>query len=53
MVKKGAKTYDGATLAKFVYDRVHDVKQIGGERVVISYNGITVAAVRKSDLILV
>ncbi len=53
MVKKGAKTYEGATLAKFVYDRVHDVKQIGGERVVISYNGITVAAVRKSDLILV
>ena len=52
-VRKGAKTYEGATLASFVYNRVHDVKQISGERVVIAYNGITVAAVRKCDLILV
>lgn len=53
MVKNGAKTYDGATLAAFVYNRVHDVKQISGERVVITYNDIVVAAVRKSDLIVV
>ena len=53
MVNKGAKTYDGATLATFVYNRVHDVSQISGERVVISYNGIVVAAVRKSDLTVV
>ena len=52
-VKKGAKTYDGATLAPFVYNRVHEVKQIAGDRVVITYNGIVVAAVRKDDLILV
>lgn len=52
-VRKGAKTYDGTKLATFVYDRVHDVKQFSGDRVVIAYNGIVVAAVRKDDLILV
>lgn len=52
-VKKGAKSYDGVSLANFIYDRVHDVKTIGGDRVVISYNGITVAAVRMDDLIMV
>ena len=52
-VKKGAKSYDGASLATFIYNRVHDVKQISGDRVVITYKGITVAAVRKDDLIVV
>lgn len=52
-VKKGAKSYDGASLATFIYSRVHDVKQISGDRVVITYNGIVVAAVRREDLILV
>lgn len=52
-VKKGAKTYEGTKLATFIYDRVHDVKTISGDRVVITYNGIVVAAVRKDDLILV
>lgn len=52
-VKKGAKTYEGVTLQNFVYDRVHDVKTISGDRVVITYNNIVVAAVRKDDLILV
>ena len=52
-VKKGAKTYEGTTLATFVYNRDHDVKSVVGDRVVISYNGIVVAAVRKEDLILV
>lgn len=52
-VKKGAKTYEGTTLANFVYNRDHEVKSIVGDRVVITYNGITIAAVRKEDLILV
>ena len=52
-VRKGAKSYDGAALATFVYNRVHEVKQIVGDRVVITYNDIVVAAVRKDDLILV
>ena len=52
-VKKGAKTYEGTTLANFVYNRDHTVKSIVGDRVVITYNGIVVAAVRKEDLMLV
>jgi hypothetical protein len=36
-----------------VYNRVHDVKTISGNRVVIAYNNIVVAAVHKDDLILV
>lgn len=52
-VKKGAKTYEGTTLASFVYNRDHVVKSIVGDRVVITYNDIVIAAVRKDDLILV
>lgn len=52
-VKKGAKTYDGTALASFVYNRDHEVKSIVNDRVVITYNDIVVAAVRKEDLILV
>lgn len=52
-VKKGAKTYEGKTLASFVYERNHKVKEISGDRVVITYNGTVIAAVKKSDLTLV
>lgn len=52
-VKKGAKTYEGTALSTFVYNRDHEVKSIVGDRVVITYNGIVIAAVRKDDLILV
>lgn len=52
-VKKGAKTYQGGNLASFVYERNHKVKQINVDRVVITYNGVVVAAVRKSDLTLI
>lgn len=52
-VKKGAKSYDGVSLEPFLYDRMHDVKTISGERVVIAYNGITIAAVHRDNLILV
>lgn len=52
-VKKGAKTFTGGNLASFVYERNHKVKEINVDRVVITYNGIVVAAVRKSDLTLV
>ena len=52
-VKKGAKTYEGTSLATFVYNRDHVVKSIAGDRVVITYNNIVVAAVRKENLILV
>ena len=52
-VKKGAKTYNGGKLASFVYDRNHKVKEMNVDRVVITYNGTVVAAVRKSDLTVV
>lgn len=52
-VKKGAKTYDGVKLENFVYNRDHEVKSIVNDRVVITYNGIVIAAVRMEDLILV
>lgn len=49
-VRSGAKTYNGVSLASFVYSRVHQVSQINGDRAVISYNGTVVAAVHLSDL---
>ncbi len=52
-LKQGAKTYDGKSLASFVYNRDHTVKEISGDRVVITYGGVVVAAVKLSDLTLV
>ena len=52
-VKQGAKTYTGGKLASFVYNRKHKVKEIKGDRVVITYLGIVIAAVKLSDLTLV
>ena len=52
-VKKDAKTYTGGKLASFVYARNHKVKEIKGDRVVITYSGVVVAAVNIKDLILV
>ena len=52
-LKKGAKTFQGGNLASFVYERNHKVKEINVDRVVITYDGSVVAAVKKSDLILI
>lgn len=52
-LKPGAKTYAGENLAKYVYLRDHVVSQIKGDRVVITYNGVVVAAVKLADLTLV
>lgn len=52
-VKAGAKTYTGGGLASFVYERNHTVKEINGDRVVITYNGVIVAAMNVNDLTLV
>ena len=52
-LNKGAKTYTGGALASFVYNRDHTVKSIAGQRAVIAYNGVTVAAVKVSDLTLI
>ena len=52
-VKQGAKDYNGNGLASFVYQRDHIVSEVSGDRCVITYGGVVVAAVRKSDLTLV
>lgn len=52
-VKSGAKTYTGGGLASFVYTRVHQVKEIKGDRAVITYCGTTVCAIHKDNLVLV
>lgn len=52
-VKKGAKTYDGKKLASFVYSRKHKVKELKGDRAVITYLGITVCAINVKNLSLV
>lgn len=51
-VKVGAKDYDGGTLAPFVYARNHTIKSIKGDRVVITFDGVIVAAVHAEDLTL-
>lgn len=51
-LKEGAKDYSGKSLASFVYKRDHKVKTIEGDRVVITYDGVVVAAVHANDLIL-
>ena len=52
-VKEGAKTYTGGPLAYFVTRRDHKVAEVNGDRVVITYGGVVVAAVKASDLTLV
>ncbi|WP_195985396.1 glucosaminidase domain-containing protein [Clostridium sp. D33t1_170424_F3] len=51
-LKSGAKTYTGGSLAGFVYERDHIISELKGDRAVITYGGVTVAAVHVSDLIL-
>ena len=50
-VRDGAKDYNGVQLASFVYSRNHKVLEVNGDRVVITYGGIVVAAIHKSNLI--
>ena len=51
-INKGAKTYDGKSLASFVYSRKHKVKELKGNRAVITYLGITVCAIDVKNLTL-
>ena len=52
-VAKGAKTYNGGSLASYVYTTTYAVIQIDGSRVVIGINGVVTAAVNIKDLTLV
>lgn len=51
-VARGAKTYNGGSLASYVYT-TYTVIQIDGSRVVIGINGVVTAAVNIKDLTLV
>lgn len=51
-VKSGAKTYDGKSLASFVYNTVYNVIQINGNRVVIGLGSLVTAAVHIDNLTL-
>ena len=52
-VRDGAKDYNGVQLASFVYARNHKVLEVNGDRVVITYGGVVVAAIHKNNLIKV
>ncbi len=52
-IKDGAKTYYGGNLASFVYDRTYEVSQLVGDRAVVVYGNVVVAAINKDDLIRV
>ena len=51
-VKKGAKDYNGRTLASFVFSTTYSVIQLSGDRVVIGEGKAVTAAVRLKDLTL-
>lgn len=51
MLKSGATTYTGGSLAAFVYNRKHIVTELRGDRAVISFGGVVVAAVKVGDLV--
>lgn len=52
-VNQGAKDYNGNGLASFVYTRDHIVSEVSGDRCVITFDGVVVAAVHIGDLTLV
>ena len=51
-LRKGAKTYTGKSLASFVFERDHVVREVKGDRAVILYGNTVVAAVNVDDLTL-
>jgi hypothetical protein len=52
-LRKGAKDFNGGSLASFVYEWDMKVLQINCDRVVVTHKGVVIAAVRKSDLTVV
>ena len=52
-VNSGAKDYNGGKLASFVFNLTHVVKELKGDRAVITYGGAIVAAVNVRDLTVV
>lgn len=52
-MNEGARYYDGVKPWSGIYKRIHQVKQIDGDRVVITYDGSVIGAVHKDNLTLV
>lgn len=52
-LKPDAPTYTGGSLYAFVYKRTYKLKEVVGDRAVITYGGVTVAAMNVKDLIKV
>lgn len=49
-IKKGAKDYNGTTLASSVYSRTYDVIEVKGDRIVVGIGSAVTAAMKKSDI---
>lgn len=52
-LRAGATDYYGTRLASFVFTRNHICKNVAGDKAIITYGGVTVAAVRTADLTLI
>lgn len=52
-MKSGTKTYTGGGIASWAMNRTYQVKQISGDRVVLTYGGVVFAAVNKKDLTII
>ena len=52
MLRSGAKDYSGGKLASFVYSRPYIVSELKGDRAVITFDRVIVAAVNVNDLTL-
>lgn len=50
-LRPGCRTYEGRTLLKFVYNLTYKVKEIRGDRAVVTYLGVVMAAINVKDLI--
>lgn len=51
-IKKGARTFEGKSLANFVYNKTYEVIQINSNRIVVGTGHTVIAAVHKNDLII-
>lgn len=52
-INRGAKDYNGRRLSDFVYNNTYTVSEVKNDRVVVTYNKVTVAAVNAKDLTIV
>lgn len=53
VIKRGASAYDGTLLAGYLFDKVYYVQEVSGDRVVVAYGGVVIAAVKDDDLVVI